>query len=63
MDWELRGCQWWDNSPDRHTVKATLVSTHHMMRPVKTVAQVTQQESGLLLSSSSSLWQQHRQVR
>lgn len=37
--------------------------THHMTRPVITAAQVTQQVSGLLTSSSSSLRQQHRQVR
>lgn len=34
-----------------------------MMRPVMTAVQVTQQVSGLLVSSSMSLWQQHRQTR
>lgn len=33
------------------------------MRPVMTAAQVTQQVSGLLVSSSMSRWQQHRQTR
>lgn len=37
--------------------------THHMMRPVMMATQVTQQVSGLLLSSSMSLQQQHRQIR
>lgn len=39
------------------------VPTHHMTRPVMTAAQVTQQVSGLLVSSSMSLQQQHMQIR
>ncbi|TNN78064.1 hypothetical protein EYF80_011818 [Liparis tanakae] len=37
--------------------------SHHVMRPAATADQVTQQELVLLLSSSSSLWQQHKQLR
>ena len=38
--------------------------SHHVMRPAATADQVTQQELGFLLSSSSSsLRQQHKQLR
>lgn len=46
-----------------NTQRRLTFQTHHMMRPVMMATQVTQQVSGLLLSSSMSLQQQHRQIR
>lgn len=48
---------------DQHSVRTSRLVSHHVMRPAATADQVTQQEFGFLLSSSSSLRQQHRQLR
>lgn len=43
--------------------KPSFPTTYHITRPAMTAAQVTQQVSGLLVSSSISLQQQHRHTR